>query len=619
MRRKLGHVLFGSLALALMIAIGCTSGNDDASNAKSPQDSSSETDATAQSAGGQNSSAVANEPPPITKEDPNKLAGFFDPIPETNSGEAETSGKTGSGTPAQAVGLNGTQTNAGVQDNGSDLTSDAGHNDVNTGVENSDRAATNAANANQDAAQDTANKEDIDPVKTNGPIFENWPKPRLAIVFSGKQNGYFEPCGCAGLENMKGGTARRATLLAQRRAEGWPIVAVDLGNVVRRFGRQAEIKSNVQLDALVTMGYDAIGFGPDDLSMPLDPILAAVADESRPFVSANVTIPYLDVPKYRIVERAGLKIGITAIIGDEEAKQVNQDDIKIAPAAEALAEPYQKLLAENCDILILLAYANATETEALAKQYPRFTFASTASGGVEPPYQPREFAGVDPTILEVGEKGMYVNVVGLFDDATMPVRYQRVPIDARFPDDPRMHQYLVEMQNQFKQLGWSGLELRPVAHESGQSFVGSETCGECHTRAYRIFKETGHAHATDTLTKLDPPRQYDPECISCHATGWEPQKYFPFGGGFESLDATAHLGGNGCENCHGPGSDHVKAEDDPDATDDLRDSLREAMRTTLEEAQKNTCLKCHDLDNSPDYIKQGFDAYWPAVEHYGRN
>ncbi len=31
------------------------------------------------------------------------------------------------------------------------------------------------------------------------------------------------------------------------------------------------------------------------------------------------------------------------------------------------------------------------------------------------------------------------------------------------------------------------------------------------------------------------------------------------------------------------------------------------------------CASCHDLDNSPEYIKQGFDAYWEKVQHKGKD
>src|SRR5262245_27409076 len=88
-----------------------------------------------------------------------------------------------------------------------------------------------------DATTTYAKKEKPDPVAVNGPIFVGWPKPDVALVFTGEQNGYLEPCGCAGLENQKGGLRRRFTFLKGLRAKGWPVVAMDLGGQEQRFGK----------------------------------------------------------------------------------------------------------------------------------------------------------------------------------------------------------------------------------------------------------------------------------------------------------------------------------------------------------------------------------------------
>ncbi|HEX4149778.1 MAG TPA: hypothetical protein VHY20_12355, partial [Pirellulales bacterium] len=100
--------------------------------------------------------------------------------------------------------------------------------------------AANVPVAEPAATEDDASKKTgkVDPVKVNGPIFEGWKTPNLAILITGEQLGYLEPCGCAGLENQKGGLGRRATLIKQLRAQGWPVVAIDLGGLVRRFGQQ---------------------------------------------------------------------------------------------------------------------------------------------------------------------------------------------------------------------------------------------------------------------------------------------------------------------------------------------------------------------------------------------
>src|SRR5262245_7450333 len=72
-----------------------------------------------------------------------------------------------------------------------------------------------AAEKGQAAYAEHAKRPKVDPIEANGRIFEGWQKPDVALVFSGEQNGYLEPCGCAGLENQKGGLKRRFTFIKQ--------------------------------------------------------------------------------------------------------------------------------------------------------------------------------------------------------------------------------------------------------------------------------------------------------------------------------------------------------------------------------------------------------------------
>jgi hypothetical protein len=200
-----------------------------------------------------------------------------------------------------------------------------------------------------------------------------------------------------------------------------------------------------------------------------------------------------------------------------------------------------------------------------------------------------------------------------------------VALTHEFEDAPEMRQVMKEYQDQLRDVGLGGLGLLPpIPHGSGQKFVGTAKCAECHTSAFDVWSSTPHAVATDDIVKPpkergDIARHFDPECISCHVTGWNPQEYYPYESGYLTLEGSKHLHGSGCENCHGPGSEHVAAEvDGAQVSDQRRDELRQAMVLPLEKAREK-CMTCHDLDNSPDFHDEDAfeDVYWPEVEHYG--
>jgi hypothetical protein len=257
-----------------------------------------------------------------------------------------------------------------------------------------------------------------------------------------------------------------------------------------------------------------------------------------------------------------------------------------------------------------LSNASRAESESLAKKFPQFQIVVSAGGADEPPAEASLVPDTKTRLIEVGHKGMYAIVLGLYEDPQQ-IRYQRVPLDSRFGDSKRMIKVMSNYQDQLKQLGLEGLGLKPQKHPSG--------------RAYAIWKDTPHAHALETLEKLEPSRQFDAECLSCHVTGWEPQKFIPLTGGYLSMAKTPLLGGNGCENCHGPGSAHVAAElGEGKVTPAEISRFRSEMRLSLatKEGRRKVidgCLQCHDIDNSIGF-KNGdaFDSYWPKVKHSGK-
>ncbi len=457
-------------------------------------------------------------------------------------------------------------------------------------------------------------------------LFKGWGQPSVTLVLTGQQKGYIEPCGCTGLANQKGGLARRQTLIRELQAKGWPLCSLDVGNQVRRFGRQAELKFQITAEGLTQMGYQAIAFGELDLSLSVGEVAAAtMSSDDKPsvFVSANAAV--LDrslTPRFQIVEAGGQRIGVTSILGTAEQKKLSNSEIVLQPVAESLAEVWPELEQAECDLYVLLAHASLDESRELARKFTGFDVIVSSGGFGDPTYEPETMEDTEAILVQVGVKGMFVGVVGFFPDDEQRLRYQRVPLDARFADAPEMLDLLKSYQEQLEITGLEGLGVKPVQHATGRQFVGSQACADCHTKAFAVWKETPHAHATDSLVypneRSEIPRHHDPECLSCHVTGWNPQSYFPYTSGYLGLEAPPLLVGNGCENCHGPGSAHVAAESgDVDASDELLKELRMAMRLPLAKAEQKY-MECHDLDNDPNFHLEGaFERYWPQVEHRG--
>ena len=457
----------------------------------------------------------------------------------------------------------------------------------------------------------------------NGSIFTNWSTPQAVLVITGELDGYIQPCGCTGKENQKGGLSRRQNFLTSLKSAGWPVVAVDLGGLVKRFGRQAEVKYQSIADGLRQMGYSGIGFGPADLRLPAEELVAAVApvgNEPTPFLSANVGLLGLDAditPRFRVVEIGGLRIGITSVLADSKSANLRNAAIEVTTAEAALQDVVELMQPGLCDHYVLLSWGNPEEARELAKSFPQFDVIVTSGGADEPPASLPVLEN-GARLVELGHKGMFAVTIGFFDTPDAPIKSQRVPLDARWGEAEDMIDLLATYQRQLESLGLTGLGLSPIRHQTGRRFAGSDACNDCHTYAYEVWEDSSHSYALTTLEDQEPRRDGDPECLSCHVVGWSPQRFEPFEGGFLSMQKTPHLAHNGCENCHGPAAAHAAVErGDVRASVTERDRLRGELTMSIDTPESKqqviaNCLECHDLDNSPEFE---FDDYWPSVDH----
>lgn len=371
----------------------------------------------------------------------------------------------------------------------------------------------------------------------------------------------------------------------------------------------------------------------------------AGGNSSPEFVCANITLfgqpgSVLGTPQpFLTTSVNGIRVGVTAVVGEAVWERTfpggvgTELEYGYEPPAEALARVLGEMEAEDStpDLMVLLSHCDVDNSRRLAEQFPQFDIVVTA-GGPEDGHREPESIG-DAWLLQVGGKGKHAGVVGIFpDDPETPLRFELVEIDAeRFQRSPAIHELMRAYQERVEER-YGELTEDELTSPNGAEFVGAETCGTCHTKAYAVWSETPHAkHAYQGLIdgregETDPiPRNHDPECLCCHTTGWDPQLALRFESGFVDTSSTPELMNQGCENCHGAGSLHVDLEqavrDGGSVTEDVI-AWRRQMHRTKDEARTNLCTRCHDYENSPkfDSAEKPFDTYWwPRVQHLGKD
>jgi hypothetical protein len=508
-------------------------------------------------------------------------------------------------------------------------------------------------------------------------FFHDWDKPTrpdFVLVLSGQQHGYVLPCGCS--HPQVGGLERRYNLVRLLKERGWPVVAVDLGDVPQKEGPyqlanvQGLIKYRYSMLALKEMGYQAVGIGEYEAALPLFSALGEFALQEHGNANAPQTLVanLLDrenkfpaqMDSWRLVTAPGstTKVGITCVVGPTVAGRIKDKDVKFTErSGETIKAVLKKMGEQGVQIPVLLYQGGAlapkdprpTEAVWCAEKFPEIPLIVCLSESDEPPGQEWkvDHPGKAPTwILQVGHKGKNVVVVGVWrtGNAARPFeyRYQLVPLGEEFltpageeksnpvlelmeaytrelRGDPKTHPggyYLSRYGQKKHTLQVMGPTAAQKKKDAVPTYVGSERCGDCHEEAYKVWKGSKHSHAYQTLVDAKRPslRQYDPECIVCHTVGFGHQ------GGFKDAVATKHLKNVGCESCHGPGSLHASDPNDKEWADRMNLAWKAPDKKARMAKIDYFCQTCHDTDNDVHWKelagKGGFERKWPQVQHY---
>lgn len=473
-------------------------------------------------------------------------------------------------------------------------------------------------------------------VQTNGnaadpPLFRDWQKPDLAIVLSGQQYGYLQPCGCT--RPQYGGLARRFNFLKFLKDKGWPVAAVDLGDVAQKSGPQTMLKYVTSMKALQFMQYTGVGIGVHELALDLTEVLAefALNNEKPRILAANLANrdqvdPADNVKPWATVDTpGGPRLGVAGVVAPSLTQNLMGQNARFHPVEKVLPQVIGQLQAQKAELLVLLFQGSLEEAKTVAGQFPQFQLILCHCREDEPPGRPDQVK--DTLIIRIGHKGRYVGVIGAARTrrAKQPfeLRYEMVRLGEEFetlegkeasnPVHALLENYTRDVRDK-KLLASYPRRAHPVQVEYPKAhFVGSDKCKSCHKKEHKIWEDSPHSHAFDALLKATRPglRNFDGECVKCHVVG------FDYHTGFRDEQTTKHLLHVGCESCHGPGSEHVKDKFD-DKLYPLMNPWRAKENENAADRQQRLnridrfCQECHDIDNDAHW---SFEKKWPKIDH----
>lgn len=430
---------------------------------------------------------------------------------------------------------------------------------------------------------------------------------RIHVVISGSMSGRLEPCGCA--SGQLGGLPRRFTYLGEIHGAD---LLIEGGDVADGHTPLDLEKAYTAVNVLfgMPMRYDALGVGPKDLELPLADWGGYLAAYDAPLVAADLEAGDTPFQPRAFVEKdvRGTKVRVVSLTTrlPERAADAPALPLKLLEPAAA----WQRGLADApaATLRILMVHAEPDRVRALARELqPPPDLAIGIDDTYHEPPASAELVGTVPVVFP-GIRGRYLVDVQLGrteQGAALP-RYEVVPLrgSETKPDagqDPAARKLLLDHRTWVadQKLREAMAGQRPTA--TGNTFVGSAKCGECHAQDLLLWQNSKHGKAWETLERAEKdPKRYGwpvthyPDCVSCHVVGYGQQS------GFVSPEATPDLRGVGCEQCHGAGSAHSAAP------------KTAKMGKVGNGAPSMVCAQCHDFEQSPDFE---YGARWQRIEH----
>ena len=388
------------------------------------------------------------------------------------------------------------------------------------------------------------------------------------VAVTGDLHGYLSPCGCS--SPMVGGIKRRATAI---KSLGQNVILLDNGGFVKELDKQSQFKAETAAEAIAASGVAAINLAARDAELGRGTLtnLSLLADGK--LISTHLPADNVfELPRW-VAKGPFLIGGVTA--------NYPALGIALGTTVANLHDAVQDLVSEaglTGKRPVLMVSGTEEKAKEIAKEFTDLALVVYSSTG-DP--QPKAIAIDKTTLVSPGDRGR--NLVSIGYDGKFD-SYRVTKLNPEIEDSKEVSEifasYLerVDSANLIDQ--WIRIQT--------PSYSGNAKCGSCHGAADKIWKDSKHHHALETLEKVGQAR--DPDCLVCHVVGLSSSE------GFRTRAKTPDLTDVGCESCHGPGEEH---------------SVQPLLKKMAKVGEKS-CAPCHTAENSPNF---DFKTYWAKIKH----
>lgn len=441
----------------------------------------------------------------------------------------------------------------------------------------------------------------------------------FTISLVGEVRGELEPCGCPTLPY--GGFPRRTAALEEIRANH-TVFHLDAGETLLKgfFSNKDTTASERALligELSKDVGVDAWAVGPSDLiavGMETLQKMDGPPKVSATWKSANGDLYF---PPFTIVEKEDIRLAIIGL--SSHPTDPRFQFLQTTPAETAITETLPKL-PTNVDMIVALGSMDDEEVNTIQQTFPQVSLILTTEGAN---FEEAKHTPKSTQIIEAPKQGRFIHNIhirqttplGLLDnslsdpdwrtwlmvkdDSTHAVHQRMrksgtgknlyftelVPLSSIYDQsETNINTKIAKFSESKIEQSQRIAEQPTTATEPG--FAASGRCAQCHTAEMAKWSFTKHSRAWESLlTHSVEGSTENPDCISCHTTGFGQVGGFgePTAGNIRKFKAVQ------CEACHGPLKGHPN------------DSSIQAMPITAD-----TCIGCHDEANSPDFE---FESY----------